>query len=94
MKGKEEILLAALLLGDSLEKEELKEGIGSYFKAMFEEPQARRPDVASELFMRIDAIDNEGLEGPFLEEVTKALSKLGGDKAAGPNGFSLAFWKF
>ncbi|RVW37766.1 hypothetical protein CK203_100837 [Vitis vinifera] len=57
--------------------EELKEGIGSYFKAMFEEPQARRPDVASELFMRIDAIDNEGLEGPFLEEVTKALSKLG-----------------
>lgn len=46
----------------------------------------------SELFMRIDAMDNEGLEGPFLEaEVTKALSELGGDKAPGLDGFSLAF---
>lgn len=78
--------------GVRLEKEELKEGIGSYFKALFEEPQVRRPDVDSELFMRIDAMDNEGLEGPFLEaEMTKALSELGGDKAPGLDGFSLAF---
>lgn len=79
--------------GVRLEKEEeLKEGFGSYFKALFEEPQVRRPDVDSELFMRIDATDNEGLEGPFLEaEMTKALSELGGDKAPGLDGFSLAF---
>ncbi|KAL6332097.1 hypothetical protein AAG906_020778 [Vitis piasezkii] len=40
-------------------------------------------------------MDNEGLEGPFLEdEVAKALSELGGDKALGLDGFSMALWKF
>ena len=81
--------------GVGLEKEELKEGIGSYFKVVFEEPQVRRPEVVSELFKSIDSTDNEGLEGSFLEEeVTKALSKLGGDKAPRLDWFSLAFWKF
>ena len=81
--------------GIRLEKDELKEGIGSYFKAMIEEPQARRPVVASKLLMRIDNMDYEGLEGPILEEeVTKAMSGLGDDKAPGTDGFSLAFWKF
>lgn len=38
--------------------------------------------------------DSEHLEGTFLdEEVTIALSKLGGDKAPKPNWFSKAFWK-
>ena len=49
----------------------------------------------SELFMRISAMDNEGLEGPFSkDEVAKALSELGGDKALGLDGFSMALWKF
>ena len=62
---------------------------------MFEEPQARRPVVASKLLMRIDNMDYEGLEGPILEEeVTKAMSGLGDDKAPRTDGFSLAFWKF
>ncbi|RVW29523.1 Transposon TX1 uncharacterized 149 kDa protein [Vitis vinifera] len=40
-------------------------------------------------------MDNEGLEWSFLEEeVIKALSKLKGDKASRPDGFSSAFWKF
>ena len=40
----------------------------------------------------LDSLDNEALEGLFLEEeVTKALSDLGGDKAPRLNGFSLAF---
>ncbi|KAJ9689585.1 hypothetical protein PVL29_014989 [Vitis rotundifolia] len=76
-------------------EEELKEGIGSYFKSLFEEPLVRRPDVESGLFKVLDSLDNEILEGQFSnEEVFKALSALGGDKALGPNGFTLAFWKF
>ncbi|KAJ9677624.1 hypothetical protein PVL29_022550 [Vitis rotundifolia] len=76
-------------------EEELKEGIGSYFKSQFEEPLVRRPDVESSLFKTLDSLDNELLEGHFSdEEVFKALSDLGGDKALGPDGFTLAFWKF
>ena len=34
------------------------------------------------------------METPFFEEeVLVALSNLSGDKALGPNGFSLAFWQ-
>ena len=46
-------------------------------------------------FKTLDSLDNESLEGHFSEEeVTKALSDLGGDKVLGPDGFTLAFWNF
>ena len=55
----------------------------------------RRPDVESSLFKILDLLGNEILEGHFSEEeVSKALSDLGGDKAPRPDGFTLAFWKF
>ncbi|RVW86243.1 hypothetical protein CK203_046070 [Vitis vinifera] len=50
-------------------EEELKEGIGSYFKSVFEDSQVRRPNVDSGLFRRLDSSDNEGLEGSFSEEL-------------------------
>ena len=55
----------------------------------------RRPDVESSLFKILDLLGNEILEGHFSEEeVSKALSDLGGDKAPRPDSFTLAFWKF
>ena len=58
-------------------EEELREGIGSYFKSLFEEPRVRRPDVESSLFKTLTALDNETLEGHFSEEeVYKAISSL------------------
>ena len=76
-------------------EEELKEGIGSYFKSLFEESLVRRPVVESGLFRTLDSLDNETLEGSFSEEeVSKALSDLGGDKKPGLDGFTLAFWNF
>ena len=82
--------------GVQLDKdEELKEGIGSYFKSLFEESLVRRPVVESGLFRTLDSLDNETLEGSFSEEeVSKALSDLGGDKKPGLDGFTLAFWNF
>ena len=75
--------------------EELKEGIGSYFKSLFEESLVRRPAVESGLFRTLDSLDNETLERPFLEEeVSKALLDLGGDKAPRSDGFTLVFWNF
>ena len=75
-------------------EEELKEGIGSYFKSVFEDSQVRRPNVDSGLFRRLDSSDNEGLEGSFSEEVIQVLSDLGGEKVLRLDVFSLAFWKF
>ncbi|RVW82609.1 Transposon TX1 uncharacterized 149 kDa protein [Vitis vinifera] len=49
-------------------EEELKEGIGSYFKSLFEESLVRRPVVESGLFRTLDSLDNETLEGPFSKE--------------------------
>ena len=46
-------------------EEELKEGIGSYFKFVFEDSQMRRPDVDSGLFRRSVSSDNESWEGPL-----------------------------
>ncbi|KAJ9701144.1 hypothetical protein PVL29_006475 [Vitis rotundifolia] len=85
-----------IVRGVRLDKEEeLKEGMGAYFKSLFEEPQGRRPEVELGLFKTLDSLDNELLEGQFSEEeVSKALSDLGGDKVPGPDGFTLAFWKF
>ena len=75
-------------------EEEFKEGIGSYFKSMFEDPIVRRPKVESGLFNTLDSLDNDVLERQFsIEEMLRALSNLGEDKAPGPDGFMLAFWK-
>ena len=52
----------------------------------------RRPEVESGLFNTLDSLDNDILEGQFsIEGVLRALSNLGGDKAPGPDGFTLAF---
>nr|CAN74099.1 hypothetical protein VITISV_028591 [Vitis vinifera] len=51
-------------------EEELKEGIGSYFKFMFEDPIVRRPEVEAGLFNTLDSLDNDILERQFsIEEV-------------------------
>lgn len=45
-------------------------------------------------FEALDSLDATKLVEPFLkEEVFKALLDLNGDKALGPNGFSMAFWQ-
>ncbi|RVW40734.1 Transposon TX1 uncharacterized 149 kDa protein [Vitis vinifera] len=55
-------------------EEELKEGIGSYFKSMFEDPIVRRPEVESGLFNTLDSLDNDILERQFsIEEVFEEL---------------------
>ena len=73
-----------------MEGEELKEAIFSYLKS-----QARRLDMAMELFKRIEGSDGDWLKSPFSkEEVHLALSKLSSDKVPGLDCFSMAFRKF
>lgn len=57
-------------------------------------PGEWRPNIKSMRFEALDSLDATKLVEPFLkEEVFKALLDLNGDKALGPNGFSMAFWQ-
>ncbi|RVW49313.1 Peptidyl-prolyl cis-trans isomerase FKBP20-1 [Vitis vinifera] len=43
---------------------------------------------------RLNHIEAEGLEQPFIEEeIHAALMGMNGDKASGPDGFTVAFWR-
>ena len=54
-----------------------------------------RPCLNSLEFDSIGVEEAARLEEMFsMEEVSLALSDLNGDKAPGPDGFSLAFWQF
>ena len=51
------------------------------------------PTLMGCLFESLTQEDVRSLEHPlFEEEVFSALSALNGDKALGPNGFTMAFW--
>ncbi|RVX09480.1 putative ribonuclease H protein [Vitis vinifera] len=53
-----------------------------------------RPSLRGLFFERLEAVDAASLEEPFSEqEVMEALKGFCGDKAPGPDGFSMAFWQ-
>ncbi|RVX07796.1 putative ribonuclease H protein [Vitis vinifera] len=53
-----------------------------------------RPSLRGLSFERLEAVDAASLEEPFSEqEVMEALKGFCGDKAPGPDGFSMAFWQ-
>ena len=53
-----------------------------------------RPPISGLDFASVPSLEAQALEVPFIEEeVLAALSCLNGDKAPGPNGFSMAFWQ-
>ena len=77
------------------EEHEIKEGVVGAFKNLLIDPGEWHPSMEGLDFNRIDGEDAARLEEAFTEEeVFSALSDLNGDKAPGPDGFSLSFWKF
>ncbi|RVW37600.1 hypothetical protein CK203_073990 [Vitis vinifera] len=53
-----------------------------------------RSSISGLSFARLEAVERARLEEPFSElEVFEALKDFSGDKAPGPNGFSMAFWQ-
>ena len=54
-----------------------------------------KPKIDALMFERLEEGDVEGLEKPFTEEeVFRALLGCCGEKAPGPDGFSMTFWQF
>ncbi|KAL5726419.1 hypothetical protein ACHQM5_009464 [Ranunculus cassubicifolius] len=62
--------------------------------SIYKEPKAWRPRLEGLDFKKISEEEKEGLEKVILEkEVKEAIDGLGGEKAPGPDGFPILFFK-
>lgn len=67
----------------------------NYYSSLYAEPYEWCPSLDGLDFDSISRDEAEWLERPFEEEeVTNVVRGLNGDKAPGPDGFSLAFFQF
>ena len=76
------------------EEREIREGVANAFKQQFSESLGWKADIGSLPFNQISVQEAKMLEAPFTEgEVQSALMEMNGDKAPGPDGFSVFFWQ-
>lgn len=79
---------------NELPSDQLKDHIVSYFMRLFKEPGIHRPKLNGIQFKRISANSRVWIERPFEEdEVKRVVWSINDDKAPGPNGFTMAFFK-
>ncbi|XP_034674249.1 uncharacterized protein LOC117905435 [Vitis riparia] len=77
-----------------LEEQEIREGIANAFKNFLSEDKGWKADIGGIQLEQISHQEAENLERPFSEdEIHAALMEMNGDKAPGPDGFTLAFWQ-
>ncbi|RVW93092.1 Transposon TX1 uncharacterized 149 kDa protein [Vitis vinifera] len=77
------------------EEREIKEEVCRVYQGLLANPGGWKPRIDALMFERLEEGNVEGLEKPFTEEeVFRALSGYCGEKAPGPDGFSMAFWQF
>lgn len=81
--------------GDILDdSSEIKEGIAGYYERLYVEDWEWRPKLDGLNFKSLATGDRDLLEEPFqVEEVVAALCGMSGDKAPGPDGFTMAFFQ-
>jgi hypothetical protein len=66
----------------------------SFYNELFSEDEVRRPLLDGLSFSSIDEEDSLVLDRSFTEEeVLEVVKVMAGDKAPGPDGFSMAFFK-
>ena len=80
---------------DSLaEEQEVKEGIVNAFQHQLLEEPGWRAGIEGLHLQRLNHSEAEVLEMPFTkEEIFLAMMEMNGDKAPGPDGFTVAFWQ-
>ena len=75
-----------------IEENGIREGIANAFKLLLSSSRDWRPSISGLQLETLDQLDASALESPFTkEEVFNALLSCNGDKAPGPDGFSMAF---
>ena len=77
------------------EGNEIRDEVVNVFKVQLSTAGNWSPTLVAFPFARLEALEAARLEEPFFEEeVFEALKSFSGDKAPGPDGFSIAFWQF
>ncbi|RVW47226.1 putative ribonuclease H protein [Vitis vinifera] len=77
-----------------VEEQEVREGVVNSFQQMLSEDMVWKADIGRIQVSCISQQEAESLEIPFAEiEIHSALMEMSGDKAPGPNGFTVAFWQ-
>ncbi|RVX13534.1 Transposon TX1 uncharacterized 149 kDa protein [Vitis vinifera] len=77
-----------------VEEQEVREGVVNSFQQLLTEDMGWQADIGSIPVGCISLQDAESLETPFAEnEIHSALMEMNGDKAPGPDGFTVAFWQ-
>ena len=73
---------------------EIRDGIVAFYQGLYSEREAWRPMLGGMEFNTINSAEAKELEGPFSEEeVVIALNQMSGEKAPGPDGYTIAFYK-
>jgi hypothetical protein len=76
------------------DQSEIGTGLVNFYKGLFSDDEVRRPLLDGVVFSTIDESDRDMLDRAFTEdEVWGVVRNMGGDKAPGPDGFSLAFFQ-
>ena len=69
---------------------EISTWIVEFYKTLFTDVGVRRPTLDNLLCIQLDSNDAGSLDRVFTEEeVAEAVKNMNGDKALGPDGFSL-----
>ena len=72
---------------------DIRDNVVAFYESLYQEKEAWRPSAEGLDFVSIGAEDGAHLEREFdREEVFTVLKDLKGDKAPGPDGFSMAFF--
>ena len=75
-------------------EEQLRLRIAKAFETMLADSGEWRANLVGLHFSRLNALEVDNLELQFTEaEVIDALNDLNGDKAPGPDGYTVAFWQ-
>ncbi|RVW63201.1 putative ribonuclease H protein [Vitis vinifera] len=91
--GSASFRLAAKMKEIKQKLKEVREGIANAFKQLLSEDTGWKTDIGRLQLDQISQQEAENLEIPFVEtEVHSALMEMNGDKAPGPDGFTVAFW--
>ena len=77
-----------------VKEQEVREGIVDAFQHQLWENPGWRADIEGLHLQSLNLSEAKALEAPFTEEeIFSALMEMNGDKAPGPNGFTVAFWQ-
>ncbi|RVX16492.1 hypothetical protein CK203_006036 [Vitis vinifera] len=76
------------------EEQDMREGIANAYQQLLSENPSWKADIGGLLLKQISPSEADGIEVPFSEtEIYAALMGMNGDKAPGPDRFTVAFWQ-